>query len=166
MTGNRRYAHGLLAQRRPFAIHSFSLNRPDLALAYFETHDDETARLSYIHSVILCVHKGEEEFLAPSFRKLIEFLFLNHRTFSSEEYLPQRQGMIPRSFGRPQVQLGPSQRLRFMSSQLRHRLLPGSTFSPLRAPCMSNRPRCTDNRLRFRLHGNLGEFSDGPGRLR
>jgi hypothetical protein len=69
--------------------------------------DDEGARLSHVHLVILGVYEGEENLLAPIFRKLLVFFFLDHGTPSSGKYIPYCQGMIPQSFGMQQAQLGP-----------------------------------------------------------
>jgi hypothetical protein len=68
-------------------IHSFSLNLSDPALAYVEALNDETARLSHVHLVILGVNEGEEDFFASFFWKLLVFYFLNHGTSSSGKCL-------------------------------------------------------------------------------
>jgi hypothetical protein len=91
----------------PFFIHSFSLDLPDLALAYFETVNNVTARLNHVHLVILSVYQGDEDFLASSFRKLIEFFFLDHGTPFPGKCLRYCEGMIPWGVGMQQAQLDP-----------------------------------------------------------
>src|ERR1017187_6201324 len=78
-------------QRRPLVIHSFSLNLPDPALAYVKTLDDEAARLSNAHLVVLGIYQGEEYLLASNFRKLFVFFFLDHGTLSSRKYIPRSE---------------------------------------------------------------------------
>jgi hypothetical protein len=103
----RRYVAPVLAQRRPLVIHSFALNLTDPTLAYVESLDDEKPRLSHVHLVIPSVHQGQENLLAPTFRKLFVFFCLDHGG-----------GMIPWSAGRQQAQLDPgdSCRLRVKGS--------------------------------------------------
>jgi hypothetical protein len=95
------------AQRRPLVIHSFSLDLPDPAFAHVELLDDENAGLRHAHLVILGVYQGQENLPAPSFRKLFVFYFLDHDSASSGKDIPYCEGMIPRSAGLQQAQLGP-----------------------------------------------------------
>jgi hypothetical protein len=96
----------LSAQRRPLVIHSFSLNKPDPALAHVETLNDEPARLSNAHLAILGIHQGQEDLLASIFRKLFNFFFLDHEKASFGNDIPDCEGIIPRSAGLQQAQLG------------------------------------------------------------
>ena len=57
------------SQRRPLAVHSLTLNQPDLVFADAEALNDQLARLGHIHLLVLGIDDGQKNLFATVFSK-------------------------------------------------------------------------------------------------